>query len=168
MADAYPIHHWACSTHLCCRECRGFFWHCPACGAGQGRHLPDEHIPTFPATGDVDCSECGLTGLVTLLGWHPANALQQSFELPAAQRPQPPQQHRSNGSQRRLTLREWMKADTSLRRRVRAVNNAPRIREAHIRNGGTPVYRGGFWTYTRGELVAALDRIATQQGGRRG
>lgn len=163
------IHHWSCSTHVCCPSCLSFHWYCPACGSGQGRQLPDASI-TFPSTGGVACSECGLTGLITLLGWHPTTQLQQAFDLPAAQRPQPPATPRQSGgsSQKRLTLREWMKADTSLRRRVRTINNAQLIREAHVRNGCAPSYRGGFWTYTRSELLAALDRISPQQGGRRG
>jgi hypothetical protein len=108
-------------------------------------------------------------GTITLLGWEPSAALQQAFDLPAAQRPQPPKSRQVGGSnQKRLTLREWMKADPTIRRRVRAVNNAPQIREAHVRNGCAPTYRGGFWTYTRSELLAALDLIDSRRGARHG
>lgn len=163
------IHHWTLATHLCCAGCRSFYWHCPTCGSAQGRTLADGPI-SFPITGPIECRECGSEGTATLLGWEPSEQLQQSFDLPAAHRPRPPappRQGRSNSGQQRLTLREWMKADASLRRRVQAVNSAPRIREAHIRNGYAPTYRGGFWTYTRSELLAALDRIS-QRGARRG
>ena len=177
MADAYPIHHWSCSAHVCCQECRSFYWHCPSCGTFQGRRLPDDGI-SFPTTGTLECGECAVIGTITLLGWKPATILQQAFDLPAARRPQPePAKSRQesasstpqggNSSQKRLTLREWMKADPSIRRRVRAVNNAPRIREAHVRNGCAPTYRGGLCTYSRSELLAALDLIS-QRGARRG
>ena len=166
MAD---LHHWAGSIHGCCQECRSFYWHCPSCGTFQGRRLPDDGI-SFPTTGTLECGECAVIGTITLLGWKPATALQRAFDLPAARRPQPePAKSRQGGnsSQKRLTLREWMKADPSIRRRVRAVNNAPRIREAHVRNGCAPTYRGGLWTYSRSELLAALDLIS-QRGARRG
>jgi hypothetical protein len=175
MADL--LHHWSGSAFACCASCRGFSWHCPSCGTFQGRRLPDDGI-SFPTTGTCECIECGVIGTLTLLGWKPAAALQQAFDLPAAQRPQPPAKSRArqsrttpqdgNSNQKRLTLREWMNADPTIRRRVRAVNNAPRIREAHVRNGCAPTYRSGFWIYTRAELQAALDLIEQRQrGGRR-
>ena len=174
------LHHWTTSAFLCCSNCRAVYWYCPQCGQEQGGKLPEDEPPAiFPVTADFECSRCSAPGTITVLGWSPADALQQSLDLPAAQRPQPPAKSRknssssssnsssSNSSQKRLTLREWMKADPSIRRRVQAVNNATRIREAHVRNGCAPTYRGGLCTYSRSELLAALDLIS-QRGARRG
>ena len=172
------IHHWSCSIHACCPSCLSFHWYCPACGSGQGRQLPDASI-TFPATGGVACSECGLTGLITLLGWHPTTQLQQAFDLPAAQRPQPPatpRQSSSSSSQKRLPIRQWRRtAEPALRRRLQGVS-AEAIGEAHRSRGLEFQYvlqsryggGGHHRAYSRSELIAALDLIATQQGGRRG
>ena len=155
------IHHWSCSTHVCCPSCLSFHWYCPACGSGQGRQLPDASI-TFPSTGGVACSACGLTGLITLLGWHPTTQLQQAFDLPAAQRPQ--------GSQKRLSLHQWANADPAIRKRLHG-SSAAQIAAIYRRQGRQPQRAPDGsrpLIYTHSELIAALDLIAPQQGGRRG
>lgn len=165
------IHHWDCSLHVCCPRCRSFYWHCPACGTPLGRRLTVKPIE-FPSTGACECAECGARGVITLLGWSPAVALQQSFELPAAQSPQPPAQSREDRDER-LSVNEWRRAaDPALLLRLRGVS-AGDIGEAHLRLGGEIHHKptrswgyGAHQAYTRSELIAALNLIDRQQGGR--
>jgi len=177
MADL--LHYWSGSAFACCASCRGFSWHCPSCGTFQGRRLPDDGI-SFPTTGTCECIECGVIDTITLLGWKPAAALQQAFELPAAQRPQPPAKSRQEGAsstpqggnnQERLTVNQWRRRrDRDLGRRLQGIT-APQIGEAH-RSRGLPFTNqspyGGHHTYTRAELLAALDLIDSRRGARHG
>jgi hypothetical protein len=60
--------------------------------------------------------------------------------------------------------------DAALLGRLRGIN-AQQIRDAHQGLGGAVTHAAGTGShrsYTRSELIAALDLIATQQGGRRG
>ena len=161
------IHHWNTAAFLCCSNCRSVYWYCPQCGQEQGRQMPEGPPAIFPVTADFECSRCSAPGTITVLGWSPAEALQQALDLPAAQRPQPPAKSRKNSSrsQQRLPLRQWRRtADPALRRRLQGVS-AQVIGEAHRSRGLEFQYvlqdrygaGGHHRTYSRSELIAALD-----------
>ena len=170
------IHHWTTSAFLCCSNCRAVYWYCPQCGQEHGRQMPEGPPAMFPVTADLECSRCSTPGTITVLGWSPADALQQALDLPSAQRPQPPAKSRknsnSNSSQQRLTLRQWRRTtDPALRSRLQGVS-AQAIGGAHRSLGLEFQYvtqnrcgAGGHRIYSQSELIAALDFLEQEADG---
>lgn len=160
------IHYWNCSAHLCCSVCRSVHWYCPNCGAPQGRRLSDPLPAVFPITNEFECSECGVLGTLTLLGWKAAEVLQQAFDLPAAQPPVKSQQS-SNSRDERLTVNKWRAVSKSLQRRLTGFS-APQIRKAHEELGGPTTFGIGassHRTHSRSELIAALGFLEQEANG---
>lgn len=168
------IHHWTVQAWAHCPECRATSWACPHCGEHQSVGVADGL--TLPVTGEHTCPNCGLRCSVTVIGWHPAAQLEQALAAPAAQhhqltpqqQQQPAQPRQGSNGEQRLPLRQWRRtADPVLRSRLQGVS-AEAIAEAHRSRGLEFHYGPGrsYRLYTRSELIAALDLIATQQGGR--